>query len=119
MPHAHAEFKRVRGLWRRDILRYGWQRRQDRGKKVATDGKVGSKSGKDVRGRGRIHVTVPTAVMGSDCHAGLSIALFSRPWRRVARVDRTKIPQSERHVKAKAAMIRSQELNRFMCSRGV
>jgi hypothetical protein len=91
ISHENFEFKRVRGSRQRDSWRYGWQKRQDRGKEVATDGKVGGKSGKDVRWCKCIHMTVPAAEMGSDCHAYLAIALVSHPWRQMACVNRTNI----------------------------
>jgi hypothetical protein len=49
-----AAFKPVCTTWQLDIWRYGWQKRQDRGKKWQRCGKVGGKNGKDVMDLGHV-----------------------------------------------------------------
>jgi len=44
---SNAEFKPCAGERQRDIAGYGWQKRQNRGKKWQRVGKVGGKNGKD------------------------------------------------------------------------
>jgi hypothetical protein len=51
---SDAAFKRVCESRERDVSRYGWQKRQDRGKKWQRCGKVGGKNGKDVMDLGHV-----------------------------------------------------------------
>ena len=60
----NAAFKPVCASRPLDVSRYGRQKRQDRGKKVATDGKVGGKNGNVVSGSGQVHATTPTTAGG-------------------------------------------------------
>jgi hypothetical protein len=57
----NAAIKPVRGLWQLDVWRYGWQKRQDRGKKRQRCGKAGGKNGNVVSGCGYVHAILLAA----------------------------------------------------------
>jgi hypothetical protein len=61
---SNAEFKPFSAPWELDVSHYGWQKRQDRGNDVATDGKVGGKNGKSGMGCHSIHATMRAVVIG-------------------------------------------------------
>src|SRR5689334_12000984 len=65
---SNAEFKPFCRLRERDIARYGWQKRQDCGKKVATDGTVGNKNGNVLTASGCFS-TLPTHKVHADVMA--------------------------------------------------
>jgi hypothetical protein len=81
---ATAEFKPVRAIWQLDVWCYGWQKRQDRGKKRQRCGKVGGKNGNVVSGSGRTHIATPTAVMECARHVCLAIQSSRRAGNLVA-----------------------------------
>jgi len=77
---SNAAFKPVCRLRELDIARYGWQKRQDRGNKVARDGKAGGKNGNGARGYGHLHTLsrLPRLRLhvGEDGPFGTGIRLF-------------------------------------------
>jgi len=60
---SNPQFKPVCGSRELDVLGYGWQKRHDRGKKVATDGTVGGKNGTGVSGSSHMHAATSANAM--------------------------------------------------------
>jgi len=71
-----AEFKPLWPIWQLDVLCYGRQRWQDRGKKRQRSGKVGGKNGKVRHGSGRIYVSKPAAARGQGGRVWRGMRLF-------------------------------------------
>ena len=61
--HSTAEFKQLCRPTKLDVSCYGWQKRHDRGKKVATDGTVGGKNGTGVSGSSHMHAATSAVAM--------------------------------------------------------
>src|SRR5579859_2649209 len=73
---SNAVFKPVCRLSRLDIWRYGWQKRQDRGKKWQRNGKVGGKNGKVLVDSGRLHAAKPAVAREQDERVYVCMRLF-------------------------------------------
>ena len=70
------QFKPLCALRQLDVSCYGWQKRQDRGKKVATNGKVGGKNGKALMDSGRLHAAKPAVARERDERVYVCMRLF-------------------------------------------
>jgi len=69
-------FKPVCRDWQLDVSRYGWQKRQDRGKKWQQSGKVGGKNGKVGSGCRPVHATVRAVALGQGGRDWHGMRLF-------------------------------------------